>query len=148
MLKRLLLTTILVLAWGIAHAEMWEDYGASKEPWVVTQVKVQPGKLDDYLKNLRRGFVVASEAAKKNGTLLDYQILVHRPSDAAGATVLIIEKYADWSVVAPNKERELRLRTELQKTIPKVDSDKMIDERNTYRTVLDAGTYWSVEFAK
>jgi hypothetical protein len=139
---------VVMLACGTARAEMWEDYAASKEAWTVTQVKVQAGKVDDYLKGLKRGFVPAAELAKKNGTLVDYQILVNRNQVAPGATVLILEKYADWSQFAPNKERDLKKRAELRKTLPKEESDKLVNGFNGYRTFVDEGSYWGVEFAK
>ena len=114
--------------------------------WLVG--KVQAGKVDDYLKGLKRGFVPAAELAKKNGTLVDYQILVNRNQVAPGATVLILEKYADWSQFAPNKERDLKKRAELRKTLPKEESDKLVNGFNGYRTFVDEGSYWGVEFAK
>ncbi|CAI8697173.1 hypothetical protein [Burkholderia sp. IT-111MI5] len=140
---------VLAFAVGrIAWAEMWVDYAPSKEVWEVTQVRVPPSKVDDYLKNLRRGFVPAEEVAKKNGTLLDYRILVNSHPGAAGATILIMEQYANWNALAPDKERDLNQRAELRKTVPKSEADKLTDERDAYRTFVDAATYWGVQYGK
>jgi hypothetical protein len=134
---------------NVTRAELWNDYSASKEAWQVTQVKVQGGRLDDYLENLKRTFVPGAELAKRNGTLVDYHILVNRNQVAPGATVLVIEQYVDWMAVAPNnRDRDLKERAELRKSLSKVDSDKLMSERNDYRTFIDEGTFWAVEFNK
>jgi hypothetical protein len=133
---------------GVAAAEMWEDYAPSKEVWSVTQVKVQPNKLDDYLKGLHQTWVSEMDTEKKAGVVTDYHILVNTNDGVPGANVLLMIKYADWAALGPNKERDLKIRDEIRKTMSKEKADQMVTGYNQYRTFVDSGTFFGVEFPK
>jgi len=137
-----------LLATPLALADQWVDYAPAKEPWQVTTVKVEAGKLDDYLISLKKSYVEQLERQKKNGDVVEYHILVNNNSNAAGATIVFLTKYKDWSGVAPNKERDLKEQEEFRKTISKTDEQKLGEDRSKYRTFLDDGTYADLTYLK
>lgn len=139
---------VLALAASTAYAEKWEDYSPSKEVWNVTQVKVQPSKVDDYLKTLKQTLIPNLEIEKRDGQVLDYKVLVNMNGASAGATVIIMTQFTSLAAMAPDKERDLRQRSEMRKTLPKQESEKINDTRGSYRSFIDGGTYWNVEFGK
>jgi hypothetical protein len=126
--------------------EIWDTYSPSKHVWSITRIKVQPNKIDDYLAGLQKSYVPAVENEKKDGSLIDYRIM--RNFSDSDADIVIIEEYASWEVMAPNKERDLRQRAEFRALLPKEQADKIGDEYNNYRTFLDQDSYYSVEFMK
>jgi len=137
-----------MLAAPLALADQWVDYAPAKEPWQVTTVKVEAGKLDDYLISLKKSYVEQLERQKKNGDVVEYHILVNNNANAAGATIVFLTKFKDWSGVAPNKERDLKEQEEFRKTISKTDEQKLGEDRSKYRTFLDDGTYADLTYLK
>ena len=137
-----------MLAAPLALADQWVDYAPAKEPWQVTTVKVEAGKLDDYLISLKKSYVEQLERQKKNGDVVEYHILVNNNANAAGATIVFLTKFKDWSGIAPNKERDLKEQEECRKTISKTDEQKLGEDRSKYRTFLDDGTYADLTYLK
>jgi len=140
------LGSVLMLGAGSAFAEMWDTYSPSKAVWNITEVRVQPDKLDDYLTGLKNTLIPTAEAAKKNGSLISYRVLVNSALGAPGANVIIIEEYASWAARAPNKGRDLAVRSAVRQTVPKEVSEKQVQQFDQFRQFIDEGDYWSVEF--
>ena len=140
--------TVTFAAAPVALADEWVDYAPSKQPWDVTTVKVEAGKLDDYLVSLNKSYVPGLEREKTAGDVLEYHILVNTLPNAAGATVVFLTKYKDWSVLEPNKDRDLKEEGEFRKTFPKPDQEKLSEERSKFRTFLDQGVYGDITFLK
>ena len=132
----------------LALADEWVDYSPTKEPWQVTTVKVEAGKLDDYILGLKKSYADQLERQKKNGDVLDYHILVNTSPNGAGATIVFLTKYKDWNALIPNKERDLKEQDEFRKTISKSDEEKMGEDRSKFRTFLDDGTYSDITYLK
>ena len=132
----------------LALAEEWVDYAPSAEPWQVTTVKVESGKLDDYLVSLKKSFAAGLEREKKAGDVLEYHILVNQTPGAAGATVVFLTKFKDWSVLAPNKERDQKEEAEFRKDYSNADEEKLGDDRSKFRTFLDEGIYADTTYLK
>jgi hypothetical protein len=132
----------------LALAEEWTDYAPSKEPWTVTTVKVEAGKLDDYLVSLQKSYASGLEREKKAGDVLEYHILVNTNENAQGATVVFLVKYKDWSVLAPNKDRDQKEEAEFRKDYSKPDEEKLSEDRGKFRTFLDQGTYADTTYLK
>jgi hypothetical protein len=120
LLSTLAATAALTMG-SFAVADMWVDYAPTKEPWQVTTVKVAPGKLDDYIIGLKKSYVDQLERQKKNGDVVDYHILVNTSPNGAGATIVFLTKFKDWSAIIPNKERDLKDQEEFRKQISKSD---------------------------
>ena len=137
-----------MLAAPLAFADQWVDYAPAKEPWEVTTVKVEAGKLDDYLVSLKKSYVEQLETEKKNGEVLEYHILVNTNANAAGATIVFLTKYKDWSQLAPNKERDLKELEDFRKTFSKADEQKLGEDRSKFRTFLDQGDYGDITYLK
>ena len=131
-----------------ARAEQWVDYAPTKEPWTITTVKVEPGKLDDYIVSLKGTVANFLEMEKKNGDVLDYHILVNINDSAAGANVVFLTKLKDWSEIAPNKERELKILQEFRKAYTKEAESKIQDDRSKFRTFLDQGIFEDITYLK
>jgi hypothetical protein len=132
----------------VALADQWVDYAPAKQPWDVTTVKVEAGKLDDYLVSLKKSYVASLERQKASGDVLDYHILVNSNSNAAGATIVFLIKFKDWSSLEPNKERDQKEDAEFRKDFSKADSSKLGDDRSKFRTFLDEGTYADITYPK
>jgi len=132
----------------MALAEEWVDYAPSKEPWQVTTVKVEGTKLDDYLISLRKSYAAGLEREKKAGDVLEYHILVNQSPNAQGATIVFLTKYKDWSVLAPNKERDQKAEAEFRRDYSKTDEQKLGDDRSKFRTFLDEGVYADTTYLK
>jgi hypothetical protein len=137
-----------MLAAPFALADQWVDYAPAKEPWEVVTVKVEAGKLDDYLISLKKSYVEQLERQKKNGDVVEYHILVNNSPNSAGATIVFLTKFKDWSQLAPNKERDLKEQEEFRKTISKTDEQKLGEDRSKFRTFLDQGTYGDITYLK
>ena len=131
-----------------ALADQWVDYAPANEPWDVTTVKVAPGKLDDYIVSLRKSWAMQLEEQKKAGDVVDYHILVNTNENAAGATIVFLIKFKDWSMLAPNKARDLKEQEDFRKAFTKDAEQKLGDDRSKYRTFLDEGTYADITFLK
>jgi len=143
-----LAATVVFAAAPVALADRWVDYAPSKQPWEVTTVKVEAGKLDDYLVSLKKSYVESLEREKTAGDVLEYHILVNTSANAAGATIVFLTKYKDWSVLEPNKERDMKEEAEFRKTFTKADETKLGEDRSKFRTFLDQGTYGDMTFLK
>jgi hypothetical protein len=139
---------LLAFGAGASFAEMWDNYSLSKHVWHITRIKVQPNKLDEYLDLLRKTYVPGVEIGKKDGSLVDYRILMNQNRGGNDANVIIIEEYSSWSAVEPDKERDKRARTEMRQNLPKDQHDAIVDGYYKYRTFLDEGIYWSVDYPK
>jgi hypothetical protein len=143
-----LAASVAFAAAPVAFADEWVDYAPSKEPWEVTTVKVEAGKLDDYLISLKKSYVPGLEFEKTAGDVLEYHILVNSNRNAAGATIVFLVKYKDWSARAPNKDRDMKEDAEFRKTFSKSDEEKLGEDRSKFRTFLDQGTYGDITFLK
>ena len=132
----------------MALADQWVDYAPSKQPWEVVSVKVEAGKLDDYLVSLKKSYVEGLEREKTAGDVLEYHILVNSSPNAAGATVVFLTKYKDWSALEPNKDHDMKEEAEFRKTFSKTDETKLGEDRSKFRTFLDQGTYGDMTFLK
>jgi hypothetical protein len=144
----MLAATAALTAAPLALADEWIDYAPSKEPWQVTTVKVAPGKLDDYVIGLKKSYVDQLERQKKNGDVLEYHILVNTSPNGAGATIVFLTKFKDWTPLIPNKERDLKEQDEFRKAFSKSDEEKLGEDRSKFRTFLDDGIYSDVTYPK
>ncbi len=149
-LKSAFLTATLFLAvtTTAGRAEEWVDYAPGSQPWVVTTVKVAPGKMDDYLVSLKKSWAQFLDIQKKTGDVLDYHILVSTNENAPGANVVFLIKFKDWSELSPNKERDLKLTEEFRKAFTKDAETKQTDDRAKIRNFLDEGTFADITYLK
>lgn len=142
------IAAVLAFVAGTAAAQMWEAYSPSKEVWDITQIRVEPTKLDDYLAGLKQTWVPAEEISKKRGDLLDYKILVSKTLDTRGANVILLEEYASAAALEPNRDRDLSIRAEQLKILPKDKLEAQGESYAKWRAFVDEGHYFAVEFSK
>jgi len=149
-IKAAVLSGVLALSavTGVAQADPWVDYAPSNQPWTVASVRVEGGHLDDYLVSLKKSWADQLDIEKKTGDVLDWHILVNTNPSASGATVVFLVKLKDWSELAPNKERSLKLQEEFRKSFTKDAQTKMADDRSKFRVFLDEGTYEDITYLK
>jgi hypothetical protein len=126
----------------------WDDYTPSKELWNITQVKVQPSKIDDYLLGLRKSWVLAMEIGKKNGTVSAYRILVNRTPVADGPNIILLTEYVDWTSANPDQMRDMATRDEFRKSLSEEQEKTLSQEFDKYRSYVGEGDFWAVQYKK
>ena len=110
---------LLTVAGAVAVADQWVDYTPTKGVWSKTLVHVEPSRIDDYLVALKKTWVPAEEMAKKHGLIDNYIVQAAVNSDTSGPNVLLGEHYVSMAVLDPNKERDLAMRVEFERMMPK-----------------------------
>jgi hypothetical protein len=96
--------------------------------WYMAYTRAFPGKVDDYVEQMRLFLIPILEEDKRQGGLLDYKVLrksdPHGPEDWNVALALIFQSYAKmdgyrarWDVIAKQLPPD--------KNHPEVDRDKM-----------------------
>jgi hypothetical protein len=99
----------LAIAFGSSAAyadlEIYKDYTVSDAVWVVTTVKVEPNMIDAYLEGLKDTWVSGNEVAKSLGQMEAYQIFVSELPGSGDFNVVLIGKFKNDEMLAPNKER-------------------------------------------
>jgi hypothetical protein len=73
--------------------------------WNVTMVKTKYGMTDDYLKAIAKTFKGASEAAKKEGLIVDYKILLGNASSAQDYDILLMTAYKNMAALDNAREK-------------------------------------------
>jgi hypothetical protein len=65
------------LSWMLLFAVLWTLQGFAQEHytegpvWNITTIRVKPAQFDNYLTNLRQGWKVFCDEAKRQGTIMD-----------------------------------------------------------------------------
>ena len=137
-----------VLAAGAARAEPYVDYTPMKGAWDITQVHVEPSKIDDYLTGLRKTWAPSAEIDKRHGLIDSYWVLVKIDPAGSGANVLLGRHVVSLATLEPDKARDTAIDQENEKLLPKASSEQMVKGYNNYRTFLSEGFYAPVEFPK
>ena len=107
MLKSIAPALMLALAWGTANAdlEVYKDYDLSDSVWVVTTVKVKANMQDAYLEGLKKTWIASSQISKELGQIEDYKIYASDLPQSGDFNLLLVVKFKNNEMVAPNKAR-------------------------------------------
>ena len=89
-----LLLLIPALAWAQSDAPYTEG-----PVWILTMVKTKAGLEDDYLKNLSHAYRSVMNEAKKQGTILDYKILLGDAASPSDFDVILMVQYRDMAAL-------------------------------------------------
>jgi len=148
-MKAMLSAGAMALAFTVcASAEPWVDYAPQKGLYVVTGVKVDPNKIDDYLKGLKKVWVPGEEIAKKQGIIDSYEIMLNMNNTGSGANVLLIEHMTSFAQLDPNKKRDLELQKAIEASVPKNESDSAVAGFDKYRVFTGTEMWQPIEFTK
>jgi hypothetical protein len=88
----LLLAAVLSLASSVTRAE--DDHAYTFGPvMIVSFIRTQPGKFEDYLRYLDGPYKQLMEASKKQGLIVDYAIWQSRPRNPQDADLVLTVTY-------------------------------------------------------
>lgn len=88
-----------------ADLEIYKDYTLSDAVWIVTTIKVEPNMIDAYLEGLKETWVSTNEVAKSLGQMEDYAIYVSELPGSGDFNLVLLAKFKNDEMLAPNKER-------------------------------------------
>lgn len=137
---------LTLLTAATALAEQWVDYAPGKGVYVKTYVHVEPNKIDDYLTGLKKTWVPGQELLKKSGVLLSYSVQVNVNAQTTEPNVVMIEQYANFAAMDPNKALDMKMKAEFEKNFPKPQADAIQAERGKWRTFVKEEMWAPVEF--
>jgi len=99
----------MALAFGstaaLADLEPYTDYSISDSVWHITTVKVHSNMDDAYLEGLKKTWVASSEIAKKLGQIEEYHIYRSALPESGSFNMLLVVKFKNNEMLAPNKQR-------------------------------------------
>ena len=148
-MKAWLLTSVCTLAFCVsAAADPWVDYTPQKGVYSVTGVKVDPNKVDDYLKGLKKVWLPGEEYAKKQGYIDSYEILLNVNAMGPGPNVLLVEHLTSFAQLDPNKKRDLEAQKALEALVPKTAADSAVAGFDKYRVFTGSDLWQAVELTK
>jgi len=132
-----------------AFAEAWTDYTPLKGAYVKTMIRVEPGKIDDYLTNVvKKVWVPSQESAKRHGLIDSYTVQVKSDVYGTGPNVALIVHYPTMTAMDPDKARDQAMDKEFEAIQPKAEEPAIIAERAKYRTVMSEEMWNSIDFSK
>lgn len=131
-----------------ASADQWVDYTPQKGLYVVTGVKVEPNKVDDYLKGLKKVWTPGEEIAKKQGLIDAYEVMINVNGAGPGPNVLLIEHLPSFAVLDPNKKRDLDLQKAVEAATSKSETEAAVANFDKFRVFTSQEMWQQVEFTK
>jgi hypothetical protein len=133
---------------GSALAEPYVDYVPQKGVWHVITVKVEPNRIDDYVSDLKKGWILEEEVAKKHGLIDQYSVKIKlNGSDGAG-NVLLIEHIPNIGLLEVDKERDMAVQKDMEAATPKASTVVKVKEFNTYRSFVGDDYWTDIEYTK
>ena len=106
-LKIALVAVAIAFGSNVARAdlEIYKDYTLSDAVWSVTTVKVKANMVDAYLEGIKKTWVTGSETSKSLGQIEAYNIYVSDLPESGDFNVLLVVKFKNDEMLAPNKAR-------------------------------------------
>ena len=106
-IRTALLALVLSLGSGsvLADLEIYKDYDVSESFWSVQTIKVKSNMIDAYLEGIRKTWVSGCEVSKSLGQIEDCKIFVSDLPDSGDFNVLLLTKFKNDEMAAPNKAR-------------------------------------------
>ncbi|HEY2661674.1 MAG TPA: hypothetical protein VGI79_18280 [Caulobacteraceae bacterium] len=143
-MKSLLLSVAAVaaLAASAARAEPYVDYTPQKGVWHVVTVKVEPSKVDDYVSELKKGWILEEEVAKKHGLIDQYEVKIKFNGSDGGGNVLLIEHIPNIGLLEVDQARDQAVEKDMLAVTPKADTQAKVKEFDKYRTFV-GDDYWT-----
>ena len=106
-IRNTLVAIVIAFASSAAYAdlEIYKDYTVSDAVWFVTTVKVKSNMIDAYLEGLKDTWVSGNEVSKSLGQMEDYKIYISDLPESGDFNVVLLAKFKNDDMLAPNKER-------------------------------------------
>lgn len=106
-LKIALVAIAIAFASNAAQAdlEIYKDYTLSDAVWSVSTIKVKPHMVGAYLEGLKSTWVSSNATMKSLGQVEDYRIYVSDLPESGDFNVLLVVKFKNDEMLAPNKAR-------------------------------------------
>jgi len=102
-MKKILFTIItVVIAFTIQAGDKPYTLGTV---WEVSYIKVNDGKLEDYLKNLNSGYYPIYEEYKKKGWITSYKAISFNRNNPDDWNLMLLTEYPNWATF-DRKEKE------------------------------------------
>lgn len=97
------LLTAVTIAFALCPANLClaqSDAPYTEGPvWTITLVKTRAGMTDDYLKMLAKIYKTTNEEAKKQGTIMDYKILLGDASSPQDFDILLMQEFPNMAAL-------------------------------------------------
>jgi len=90
---------------AMADLEIYKDYTVSDAVYSVSTIKVKPHMVDAYLEGLKSTWVSSNATLKSLGQIEDYRIYVSDLPESGDFNVLLVVKFKNDEMLAPNKAR-------------------------------------------
>jgi hypothetical protein len=90
---------------AMADLQLYKDYTLSDAIWSVTAIKVEPNMGDAYLEGIKKTWVGTNKVSKSLGHIEDYQILRSNLPESGAFNLLLVVKFKNDEMLAPNKAR-------------------------------------------
>lgn len=149
--KQFALVSACILALVItvpSVAQRWVDYTPQKGYWEFRYVKVDPNRIDDYLKEAKIGWMPGEEALKRRGLIYGYQVMVSITPASGKANVIFCVHHVSFANLEPNEPRDRELAKEDDALLPEAKSDAMAARFNRYRKFVGDEIYIPVDFTR
>jgi len=140
--------TLLAVGASAVRAEPWTDWKPTKQVVHRTYVRVEAGKLDDYLTALRKTWVPGEETLKKRGVISRWEVQYREDQVGPGANVVLIEWYSSRAKMDPDEALSRDLIAQSRSITPKDQVPALQAERAKYRTFTGEDTWTIVEIPK
>ena len=88
-----------------ADLEPFKDYTESDAVWSVSTIKVHSNMSDAYLEGIRKTWVASNEVSKKLGQIEEYHIYRSDLQDSGNFNLLLVVKFKNNEMLAPNRAR-------------------------------------------
>jgi hypothetical protein len=105
--KTILLSLAMAVGSTVAYADLepWKDYTESDAVWTVSTIKVHSNMSDAYLEGLKKTWVASNEVSKRLGQIEEYHIYRSDLQDSGNFNLLLVVKFKNTEMLAPNKAR-------------------------------------------
>jgi len=94
-MKKLILSAIILLFSFNTLAE--EKPYTLGTVWDVSYIRVNDGKLDDYIKNLNAGYYPINEEFKKNGWVVSYKAISFSRNNPEDWNLMLLTEFPNWA---------------------------------------------------
>ncbi|WNC70684.1 hypothetical protein RGQ13_11140 [Thalassotalea psychrophila] len=126
----LIATTLLILSFNLFAADKPYTLGTV---WEVSYIKVNDGKLEDYLTNLNSGYYAIYEEYKAKGWITSYKAIGFPRNNPDDWNLMLLTEYPNWATF-DRKEEEWEAVVE-QVFKNKQSEDASNGERESIRTL-------------
>ncbi len=133
-LRNALAVAVLLFLFCLASSSFAQEAPYTQgSVWSITLVKVKPGMLDDYLKNLIGLQKKAMEQAKKEGLVLSYKVISASAANKDDWNLMLMTEYKNMAAL---DEVDAKFRAILPKLVREEEQKKGVQARAEMREII------------